>query len=192
MNRIRDYKEEYRRRLAQGRARGMSRAQSRGHPRKGEPHLSSPEALPKSDTKVELAIKLMRDGSSMTNAAKHVRISPKRLSRFIKAHQLAKFEKRNWSWRDQRKRRVPIIVEGRQRPIIVEGFEPASRVGKYYNAVHRYLDSNDPVHLEPFIGENVEDVRGRSYEFETDGNTLYRFADRDEPAFHEIYKVVAT
>lgn len=191
MARNRDYKAEYQRRLARGQARGMSPAQSRGHPRKGEPLLSSPAALPKPEPKIELALKLMRDGSSMTDAAKLVRMSRRRLSQFIKAHGIAKFKGRNWVWTDRRVRQVPFLLWDRQRAIKVEGFDPASRIGKYYNGVHRFLETNDPIHLQAFVGEKVTDIRGQAYEFLTDENALYRFADRDEPAFHEIYKVVA-
>lgn len=40
MAKARDYAAEYRRRIANAQARGASRSQARGHPRRGEPHLS--------------------------------------------------------------------------------------------------------------------------------------------------------
>ncbi len=191
MARKRNYKEEYKRRLARGKARGMSPAQSRGHPRKGEPLLSSPKALPKSDAQIEAAIKLMRDGASMARAAKNEQISARRLGQFIRAHKIARFKGRNWVWSDRRIRQVPFLVSGQQVAIKVPDFETASQVGNFYNDVHRFLNSNDPRHLGKYIGKHVKDIRGRTLEFETNASTLYRFADRDEPAFHEIYRVVA-
>jgi len=188
----RDYKAEYRRRMASGLARGLSKAQARGHPRKGEAPASSPEAKPKSDEKIEAAIREMRAGTSMTVAAKSVGMSPKRLSTFIKAHRIGRYKANRWLLTDRRPRRIPMIIGDGQRAITVPGFAEASLAGQHHNAVGRFVRTGDLNHLKRFRGKTVTDVRGREHPFETDPNALFRFAAKDEPAFHEIYQIVST
>lgn len=190
MPRKRDYKAEYARRLARGKALGLSRAQARGHPRKGEPLASSAEAKPKSDEKIEAALRDMRGGTSMTAAAREQRISSKRLSQFIKAHRIARYQGGEWRFSDTRPRRVPIIQNAQIKAIIVPGFDEASRVGKYHNAVGRFVRTQDIQVLAPFSGDAVKDIRGKAHPFETDPNALIRYALKDEPEFHEIYQII--
>lgn len=187
----RDYKAEYARRITSGRRRGLSPSQARGHPRKGEPPASSPEAKPKPDDKIEAAIREMRAGTSMTAAAKLVGVSPKRLSTFIKAHRIGRYKANRWLFTDRRPRRIPMIVGDGQRAITVPGFEEASLAGQHHNAVGRFIRSGDLSHLAAFQGQSITDVKGRKHPFETDPNALFRFAAKDEPAFHEIYQIVS-
>ena len=182
----------YDRRIRRGLALGLSVSQARGHPRLGEPAASSPAAKPKSDERIEAAIRDMRSGTSMTAAAKAQRISPKRLSRFLKAHSIARYRKRKWFYSDTRTRRVPVLEGDRQKTILVPGYKEASRVGAHRDAVGRFTRSGDITHLASFEGDGVTDIKGRFHPFETDPNAILRFAAKDEPAFHEIYQIVST
>ena len=91
-------------------ALGFSRSQASGKPRPGEFAVSDPRSWPKSDAKIETAIGLMRDGLTMTDAAKAVRMSPRRLSRFLKINKVARRHGRDWVWTDQRIRQVPFLL----------------------------------------------------------------------------------
>ena len=191
MARKRDYKAEYKRRLESGKARGLSKAQARGHPRKGEPLASSPEAKPKLDDKIRAALKDMHNGRSMTAAAKDVRMSPGRLSKFIKAHKVARFKGGSWIMTDRLLRQVQVIENGSAKTIVVGTFDEASLIGKHHNAVGHFVRTGDLEVLAPFKGKAVNDHKGKSHELETDPNALFRYAAKDEPQFHEIYQIIA-
>lgn len=190
MARQRDYKAEYARRIARGKALGLSRSQARGHPRKGEPAASSAAAKPKLDDKTAFAIRQMHQGASMTAAARAASMSSKRLSKFIHAHKVARRKGNKWVMTDRLMRQVPMILDARTKAILVPGFDEASRVGKYHNAVGQFVRNPDPIILRPFEGKGVTDVKGRFHPFETDPNALIRYALKDEPEFHEIYQII--
>ncbi|MFC7291190.1 hypothetical protein [Hirschia litorea] len=191
MARKRDYKAEYERRLERGRKKGLSRSQARGHPKKGEPLASSPQVKPKSDEKIEAALRHMQLGMSMTTAARTEQLSSKRLSQFIHAHGIAKWQNRKWIMKDSRPRRVPHIKGSYATTVTVPDFANASRAGQYHNAVGRFVNTGDLSFIEPFEGDSIIDTKGRSHPFETDPNNLFRYAMKDEPPFHEIYQIVS-
>lgn len=85
---------------------------------------------------------------------------------------------------------MPMIVNADVRAVIVPYKTDASEIGRYHNAIKRFIDTGDPDHLDEFDGKRVRDVSGRSYTFETDPNELYRYAGKDEPQFHEIYQTI--
>lgn len=198
MPRQRDYQAEYARRIARGAARGLSRSQARGHPRGSEAPLSletsapKPKPKPKADPALEAAIRAMNRGESLTQAARDARISPERLRRHLISKSLAFKQGTRWALADNRPRRVPMIEQGRTKPVYVPGFDEASRVGRYHNAIGQFLRSQDLNSLEAFRGQGINDIAGRFHPFETDPNALIRYALKDEPEFHEIYQIIQT
>ncbi len=192
MPKQRNYKAEYRRRLARGKAKGLSRAQARGHPKAGERLLSGMRpTAPVSDAKIEAAIRLMHDGKALSTSARAAHMSVERLGRIIKQNNIARLKGRTWQMSDNRPRRVPVIVGSNVKAVTVPSFDEASKAGGYHNAVHRFVMSGDLSHMEPFVGQELTDVKGRSHPFETDPNALLRYAAKDEPPFHEIYQIIS-
>ncbi len=191
MARRRDYKAEYRRRIERALTQGLSRSQARGHPRGFEKGIASKSRTPKSDDRLEAALKALRNGSSQHAAAKGTGISQERFRRFLYGNELAERQGRQWVLTDDRPRRVQTIHRGQSKAVTVPGFDEASKAGEYANAAGRFLRTNDLTHLEPFAGDGLTDVQGRFFPFETDPNALHRHAAADAPAFHEIYQIVS-
>ena len=150
----RDYKAEYQRRIARGRARGLSRSQARGHPKAKERPIKAAPSV--ADDKINAAILDMHHGESLSASARSSHVSAERLRRFITQGRLAKLKGRRWIMSDDRPRRVTVLTDGRQQNIIVDGFEQASLVGKHHNAVGAFVRTNDIELLAQFeIGRAV-------------------------------------
>lgn len=184
----RDYKAEYRRRIERGLAQGRSRSQARGHARSQESLARPSRSGP--DRRLDEALKLLRQTGSQTKAAKAVGISAERFRRFLRENKLAHREGRSWRITDNRPREISIISGKKVRVIRVNGLEPASLIGKYWNAVKLFLEKNTIDLLEPFRGLAVPDAQGREHVFETNPNTLYRLAQAGGDAFEFIYRLV--
>ena len=186
----RDYRAEYQRRIAHGRARGLSRSQARGHPKATETPIGPVQAKP--DAALEAAIRAMNQGTSMTAAARSRHVSPERLRRFIAGQKLAERKGRRWVIGDSRPRKVPVMTGGSIRILTVAGFEQARLVGEHHYAVGQFVRSNDIEWIQPFEGKSVRATNGRRYPLETDPNALHRIASMDTPPFHEVYAITST
>lgn len=186
MNR-RNYKAEYRRRIAHGVARGLNRTQARGHASQAESRSTGqlPVGTPLWD-----AYRQFQTSKNLSAAARAHNVAPERLRRMIKAHGLAKRKGRSWINTDSLPRRVMTYSRGRERQIVVSGYEDAALAGAYWSAAHKFVATNDTNILVPFVGQGVKDTNGRLHPFETDPNAIHRLAAAGGPAFHEVYRIV--
>lgn len=187
MAKSRDYKAEYRRRIARAEARGLTRSQARGHARPNEaPIKGKPRKI---DAEMELIRKAIGGGESLTSAARKLGVSKERARRYISTHGIGRFDGKKWLITDGRPRQVPIASNGEQKTVVVSPAE-ASRAASYANAAKAFVSTNDPAVLELWRGKSVKDIRGKRHKLETDPNELHRLAAADDPAFHEIYRIV--
>jgi hypothetical protein len=187
----RDFREEYSRRLQRGRAKGLTKAQARGHPRKGEPRASDAGRLPKSSPEIESALRELRSGKSLKASAREAGVSEKRLREFIKVRRLASRKGRIWTIHDPRPRRVPVYSDGELRHFIVPGFYESSKAGAYWHAAGLFVRTNEIALLKQFEGQGLTDVKGHFHRFETDPNVVHRLAAANDEAFHEIYRIIS-
>ncbi len=190
MSRKRNYQEEYRRRIVRGVARGLSHSQARGHPKANEKPIEKPPI--QADEKINAAVKVMNKGQSLSAAAIASKVSAERLRRFLRQEQIGSIRNRRWVMKDTRAYRMPVLSRGRQREVLVDGYDQARIVGEHRNAVGAFVRTNDIELLKPFEGKSVRAANGKRYPLETDPNELHRIAAMDTPPFHEIYQITST
>ena len=187
----RDYKAEYRRRIARGLKRGLTRAQARGHS-KPATRRAEKATPPKADHKLNAAILEMNRGRSLTAAARFSHISPERLRAFLAFYELGDREGRRWVLQDERPRRILVMTNGSFRVVTVAGYLPARLVGEHHHAAGEFVRTNDIQLLKPFEGKSVRSTDGKRHRLETDPNAIHRIAAMDTPPFHEIYEITST
>jgi hypothetical protein len=187
----RDYRAEYRRRIASGAAKGISRSQARGHPKPSEAAARSKRPpRPIEDDRLQLALKVLRQEKSLSAAAKAAKIAPERLRHFATERDIIDRQGRRWIVRHQLPRRMLLFSDGRAVQAVVGDFTSASKIGRFMSAVSQFLRTNNPTWLREFEGVSVTDVSGRSHPFETRPNTLYRLASAHDQSFEHIYRIV--
>jgi len=161
MARSRNYKAEYDRRIANAAKQGLSRSQARGHARASEAPINSKAV--KSDERLEVALKLLRQTGNQGRAAKEAGISTERFRRFLGSNSLAKRQGRQWQITDNRTRRMTVITGGDSTELNLRDFEQASLNGRHLAAVGAFLRSNDIDLLRPFEGQAPRPQKYRAY-----------------------------
>jgi len=192
MARQRDYKAEYARRIARGTAQGLTRSQARGHPRHHEFYVAEIATVRPWDPKLEEGLGHIREGRSMTAAARSIGVAPERLRSYVTRTGVARKERRRWRiGPDYRQRQVLVHSEGKDLTIVVPGFAGASAVGRYMAGVRWFIHTNDAAHLAEFAGQGVTDVDGVFHPFEVRENVLYRLNETASDTYEQIYQIVA-
>ena len=190
--RIRNFKAEYERRIARGHELGLTRSQARGHPRHYEPYVSEIAKVSVWDPELEPGLKEIREGESLTEAARSLHVAPERLRSYLA--QTAVGRKEAGRWRigpDFRKRQMLVFSKGRALTLLLPDYEEANHAGAYMAAVGQFLRTNDGSLLAPFVGQGVRDAKGEFHPFEVRPNVLYRLNLTEEASFEEVYKIVA-
>jgi hypothetical protein len=186
--RIRDHRQDYVRRVERGLAKGLSRSAARGHPRAGERNKPAGSRIVDPFSRLEMAVKSVRKGSSLRKAASEYRIGQERLRAYLKENTDARRVKGKWKISDQRSRKFPFYSQG----MVVQPWmtpENVSEAGRYMQAVGWFLQTGNEALLLTFIGAGVRDENRRFYVFETDENTLFELDHRGEVAIPEQYRI---
>lgn len=187
--RVRDYKAEYKRRISKGLGKGLTRSQARGHPAAVEVLASKPAAKPGYNARLEMGFKALKQGKTLTEAAKEVRVAPERLRHYLQSQGVGKKVRGRWmSGPDTRKRHMLLYSKGEAITVIVSPLE-ASRVAGYMSAAGVFLETHNPAELAPFSGEWVTDLAGKQHPFEVNPKALYRLSTTGNPSFHQIYDI---
>lgn len=142
-----------------------------------------------SDARLERGLRVLSETKDIGTAARSIRVSVERFKRAAKSRNAIRKQQHNWTVVRRLRRKMPIFSGGRQIAITVRS-KSASLIGKYLSAVGQFLKTNDPKYLAEFRGHSVADIRGKSYPFETDPNTVYRLSSAGAEPFEEMYRIV--
>jgi hypothetical protein len=189
VQKIRDFKAEYARRIAKALSRGLTRSQGRGHSKASEASIRA-SLPPISDDRIQLALRVLRQEGNFAAAARAAKISPERLRKYAVERGAIEKTGRRWRTRADLPRRMLLFTDGKSLAITVGDFETASLVGRFMSAVGRFLETNDRSFLTPFVGHAVRDINGRDHPFETRPNVLYRLSVGGEHSFEQIYRII--
>jgi hypothetical protein len=110
--RQRDYRKEYARRVAVAAQKGLSRSAARGRPRAGERIKRATGRTVDPNSREERALKMMRHGASLRDAAGHFRMSQERMRAYLKETTGATRENGRWKIADHRSRQFPFYSDG--------------------------------------------------------------------------------
>jgi hypothetical protein len=80
-----------------------------------------------------------------------------------------------------------LYSQGQALSVVVGDFESASLVGRYMAAAGRFLETNDPTVLTPFVGQSVRDTSGKEHPLE---GPNVRLSSTDEHTFEQVYRIV--
>lgn len=164
----------------------VSLSQLRSHPKGRERSLSKMKPKPLSKlnwdflfpkqkrTRVKSAkvLRLMRKkGYSLSKASREVGISPKTVERHTGA---LKRDAHRWKAKkyDSLSRFMNINEDGKSVWIEVKDSRHASLIGRYQNAVKKFLESDDETILKPFRNKRVKDINDNWHTLDTDPDSL--------------------
>ena len=188
-NRTRNHRLDYKKRIARGRARGLSLSQSRGHARAGERKKPKKRNVDP-NAALERALERMKNGESQKSAAKAQRVSVEQLRRYLKENTRAKRRGNKWVIIDRRPVSMVIVSRGKFISIDVP-YRSKGKVGRFWNAVNSFLETNDRIFLKPYENDGIRDANGKFHPWETDPNTLRKLDSIGELSFVDIYANVA-
>lgn len=180
----------YAQRKRRGLARGLSLSQLRGHPTQKESYASKRKLSAVDEHKLQLAVKEMFAGKSLSASARSVGMSPEKFRRILKTRRIVKKRKGRWFVQRKVSRQMLLYSDGKAIKVVIADQKDISAVGTFMHAVRVFLTSNNPAELKPFVGKSVKDILGEKHPFETDENTLYSLASLGSESFEEIYRYV--
>lgn len=179
-------------------------SQLRGHAKTIEKMLSEKHVLPvekrswktlspreklSREKSLEVLSDMRRNHKSLTKASRDKGISIKSVLDNIRA-----FKKVGNRWipkaYDRISRVMAINEDGRIVSIEIKDSRTASKIGRYHNAVKKYLETGDDSELKKFEGMKIKDAQGNTHTLETDTKAIDEIAEGiEEPEFYDIYKV---
>lgn len=157
----------------------------RGDPTGRPPHPRSAPSL-RAERRAVGALRLMRQGKSLTAAARAVGSDPRTVRKYV-----------GKALRHREGIYHPIPVDRMRRPmrvltpagllvVDVWSSRTASRLAKYWGAVDHYLRTGDRRRLAPFAGKRFR-AQGQVIAFVTDSRLLEQLANAGEVRFEDLY-----
>lgn len=169
----------YRKRLQSGKVKGLSRSQAYGHAKPKEVSARAIQAskpyLPKLSTltKSFKVAQRMKNGESMTHAAKMEGISAATLKRWLNDLGFIQFDANSKRYRASGTlAALEIYIKPGELKRLVVDNSTASVLAKYLNRVMNAVKHNDGKLLDKYSRIAIYDVYGKSYRLVTDLDSL--------------------
>jgi len=145
--------------------------------------------------------KLLREKS--LSVLSEARRSKQSLSRLAKKHDVSSrtvlnntnaFRKKQRRWNAKRFDKVPRVMKinenGKEVSIQINDSRTAALIGRYHNAVKKFLNTGDKKSLKKFKNKKIKDIDGNFHSFETNLDSLIEINEKiEEPEFYELYAV---
>jgi len=131
------------------------------------------------------------------------RKSKQSLSKLAKRHEVSTktvlnntnaFKKRQRRWNAKRFDKIPRVMKinenGKETSMQINDSRTAALIGRYHNAVKKFLSTGDKKVLRKFRRKKIKDIDGNLHSFETNPDSLIDINERiEEPEFYELYTV---
>ncbi len=130
-----------------------------------------------------------RSKQSLSKLAKKHDVSPKTVLNNTNA-----FKKRQRRWNTKRFDKIPRVMKinenGKEISIQINDSLTAALIGRYHNAVKKFLNTSDKKGLRKFRKKKIRDIDGNLHSLETNPDSLIEINERiEEPEFYELYAV---
>jgi hypothetical protein len=184
-----------RRKLArQGRARPATKKANRntGSPqRRSKPAVRRYTSRKTARRALDAVAKMRREKKSLTRAARSAHTTRQTVRKYapgvVVRTARGRYKARGY---DQLTRELRFLTPEGLIAIPVRGSASRSRIGEYFNAVHRYGETGDTNPLQPFRGRSIS-AKGSRYPFVIDPETLNRLLNAGEVSFEDIYPLTS-
>ena len=85
---------------------------------------------------------------------------------------------------------MKINENGKEISIQINDSRTAALIGRYHNAVKKFLNTGDKKTLKKFRKKKIRDMDGNLYSLETNPDSLIEINKQiEEPEFYELYAV---
>jgi hypothetical protein len=158
-------------------------------PRTEAQYLAKPEKFKETwDRVLGVVSKMRREKISLTQASRDAGISPRTVTRWGKtALQKQKNGKYTARKSDNLLRLVTIPTPDGKRDIALRGSKQVTLLAKYWNALHRYLQTGDSAPLKKFQGKYIRDANGLDIPLSVDLSALNRLGSAGVLSFESLY-----
>jgi len=83
---------------------------------------------------------------------------------------------------------MKINENGKETSIQINDSRTAALIGRYHNAVKKFLNTGDKKILRKFRKKKIKDIDGNLHSFETNHASIIEINERiEEPEFYELY-----
>lgn len=183
----------YRRRIDRSKGTGKSLREARGHGTKAIKAWESREAAGRGAyDKVLDVLRRMRQGESLSRAARGARTTPDTVLRYG-GSALTRNERGRYHAKltDRLYRRMRFLDEQGERWVEPANSREASKLGEYWNAVDHYLATGDDKPLRRFRRMRLRTRQKTVLPFVTDLDLLDRLGRAGELSFESLYQLAA-
>ena len=132
---------------------------------------------------------MRREGLALKVAAKAERIDPRTVRRYVGSalRQKSPGERYRPAAYDRLPRTLHVVTSEGMQTVTVGSSRQASRLGEYWAAVHRYLETGDSSRLQRFKGKHITGIRRARIPLLTDLEQLDRLGNAGVLSFESLY-----